>query len=229
MAGWNGPNVIARPETSSKSRIAAVTRASAAGQPVRTRRTGVSDVCMIRPSIRSEISVCQNASPKSAAPTKGILGSRSERGIHPVARTALSHPVKLDSLDIEYLSDKSIQVDSPRNRIPTQGADGFIVNVEAPAEIFVNLPGKESYLPLVVVLVVKEPVPEQAAAGDTLDRADFDDWRLARRLTMVPEEVVCGRNIEPHNLERLSRLCRLGHNNFPIDCFYHLAGSTKSI
>ena len=75
----------------------------------------------------------------------------------------------MDVLNMEIPSHESIQVDSPRNSIPAQYADVFFLNAELPAEIFVDLPGKECDLPLIVVFVVKESIPTQAAPGDTLD------------------------------------------------------------
>jgi hypothetical protein len=84
----------------------------------------------------------------------------------------------------------------------------LVVNAELPAENFVDLPGKEGDLPLIVILVVEESVPTQAAPGDTLDGSDLDDWFFAGRSTVVPKEVVPRRNIEPKNLDHLARYFR---------------------
>lgn len=150
--GEMGQRIIATPEINSMSRTAAAVRASQIDQPRQKRwmsECSESNGCMqnrsnrlfplrpkegaSKPCSGPKNAAGQNASPKTAASVQYIFRPRSECGVHPVARTALSHPIKLDALDLEGPADESIQVDSSRNSIPAQYADVFVVNMELPA------------------------------------------------------------------------------------------------
>ncbi len=112
--------------------------------------------------------------------------------------------MKSYALDNKFAAYQSVQIDSSSDHIPAQYANLLIVNAELATKVLIYLGCKEGYLPLVVFLVVEEPISTQPASGDTLDRGRFNDWLFTRGLTVVPKEVMLCRNVEPNNLDRLN-------------------------
>src|SRR5450759_1298988 len=143
--------------------------------------------------------------PQPTVSTQGNFRLRCERGIHPVAWTAFSHPLKPDALNDECPPHESIQVDSSRDDISTKHPSVLVANVELAAEVFIDLPRKERNLSFIVVLVVEETVSTQAPPGYTLDGSNLDDRLFAGSLTMVPKEVVPWRDIEAQYLDSATR------------------------
>ena len=127
-------------------------------------------------------------------------------------------PSKLHALHVEVTTDERKEIDPGDDDIAAQDARRFLPDSKVGAESLENLRGKKCDLALVIFSIIKVAVSEQALARDTLDSFLLDQGRGSRRLAVVADEIVFGRNEDlldlhvgsvAHHLLTVARLGRL--------------------
>jgi hypothetical protein len=76
----------------------------------------------------------------------------------------------------------------------------LIGDLETTAQVLIGLPCKKRDLALVIFLVIKEAVTDEAFAGDTFGLTNRNDGMLTSTMAVTPEKVVSGRNINTNYL-----------------------------
>ena len=101
---------------------------------------------------------------------------------------------KPHSLNLEFPADKREKIDTEDDQIAAQSTGRFILDSKVCAESFENLGGEKCDLPFVIIAKIEVTIAAQAAAGDTFHFRHFQEWKVARGLAVMADEIVPGRN-----------------------------------
>ena len=173
-----------------------------------------SDLDLARP--RQKGSRDKDARPQAAAPPHDGLGPRRQRAVHPVAWTAFLSPEEPDPLELKLAPDERFETDAAGDDIPPEDRWGPPGRGQSLGNIPVGLLLEEGDLALVILLVVEESVPFDAAPGDTPKFGNLDHGVVPRRLLMVADKIVARRQEKMGQFRRIRRegrvrhLCRIG-------------------
>ena len=119
----------------------------------------------MRVNIHCKGPVRQNCRSKSASAFQRCFSALGERAVHPVARPAFFNPEKLDSLDLELLSDQPIKPLAAGNDVSSEHFRAAIPDGKPPAEIFVNFLLEKGDLALVTTPVIEIAIPLNPPPG----------------------------------------------------------------
>ena len=102
---------------------------------------------------------------------------------HPIARAALLDAGKAHALNLKLDPDQAVEIHTARELRPHRS------QIQFTRQRLDQFHGKERDLALVVGLVIKEPVPADAAPGDALDLLNGQDRMFAGRLAMMAKKL----------------------------------------
>jgi hypothetical protein len=134
-----------------------------------------------------------------------------------MTRAAFPDPRKEHALNFEFPADERIQIHTARDDIAPGDPGRFTDHAQLATNVRENLGRQEGDLPLVVFLETKETVAEQPLPRHTLHLLQLQCRMFARRLIVMTEVIVPGRDEKLLNFD----LGRVGH------CEGSLAGSEK--
>lgn len=135
----------------------------------------------------------QDARAQAAATAHPVFCTVRERAVHPVAGTAFLRAKEPYSLDLEFLADEPVQVDSSRENVAAHRRWMVTVKTQIAAQGSKHFHGEKGDLPLVVGLEIEESIPLQSATCNALDPVDLQDRVLSRRLAVMSEVIVTRR------------------------------------
>src|SRR5207244_7103994 len=102
-----------------------------------------------------------------------------------------------------------MEIDPGDDDVTAQHSRRFPSDSEVSTEPLENLRGKKCDLALVIFSMIKVAVPEQALARDTFDSFLLNQGGRSRRLAVVADEIVFGRNEDLFDLHvgRTTKTC----------------------
>lgn len=101
---------------------------------------------------------------------------------------------KFYSLNLEFPADEREKIDPGYDHVAAQDAGRFVVDSEVGAEFFENFGRQECDLALVILSKIKVAIAPQAAASHTLNLRYLFQRKAARRLAVMADEIVAGRD-----------------------------------
>ena len=118
-------------------------------------------------------------------------------------------PSKLHALNFELTTDERKEINTGDDDVAAQHAGQFLSDSEVSAEPLENLRAKKCDLTFVIFSMIKVAVPEQTFARDTFDSFLLNQRRRSRRLAVVADEIVFGRNEDLFDLHvgRTAKTC----------------------
>ena len=124
----------------------------------------------------------------------GHLGTGSETLVHPVAGLALLGPLEGDALDDEFPANPRIEINPPGQDITSESGWGQMPNCERSAYAFIYFHLKKGYLALVMILMIKVAIPQDASAFNAAHLHHLHGRTCSRWLSMMTNEVVFARD-----------------------------------
>jgi len=149
----------------------------------------------------SENPVAADLGPEPSSPLHGFLCPGSESQIHPVTGATFFLAKKEDPLEFKLNSDQLIQSRTAGDHIPAKNFRTAVPNSKARTEILIHFFLEEGDLAFVSGLVPEEPVSDDTLPGNALNLVSFDSHVIARRLFVMTEKVVPGRDEQTTNLK----------------------------
>ena len=141
----------------------------------------------------------KNTSAQPTAPLQPLLGTRTQRQVHPITRSALLHADEGNALDDEFPSDQGIQINALHKDIAACGGWLGLGQIEFATQRGEYLAGEECDLAFVILLETEEAIAANALAGHAVQTIHLHHRILARRLSVMAKEVVPGREKQMGN------------------------------
>lgn len=148
----------------------------------------------------------QDARAQAAATAHPVFRIVRERAVHPVAGTAFLRAKEPHSLDLKFLADEPVQVDSSRENVAAHRRWMVTVKTQIAAQGGKHFHGEKGDLPLVVGFEIEESIPLQSATCNALDPVDLQDRVLSRRLAVMSKIIVTRRQEQMGDMDHDERV-----------------------
>ena len=139
--------------------------------------------------------VAKNAGAQAAVTVEPRLGLFvAESVVHPITRTTFLDTLEANALDLKFLTDQRVQVQSLGDDVATCAGWMRVRETQLVAQLVEHLPRKEGDLAFVIHLVAEEPIAANALARDAFDFVLFKNRMVTGRLFVMADVVVAWRN-----------------------------------
>jgi FdhD protein len=123
--------------------------------------------------------------------------------------------VKTDPLNFKILSNQFVQIGTAGEDISPDAARAHALHLQCTTQFIKNIERKKRDLTLVIFLVIKIAIPDEAVSGDAFNRRDFDHRKLIRFPAVMPDKVVPGRNVKITDFHSVNDI--IGHRSMKAD------------
>lgn len=101
---------------------------------------------------------------------------------------------KFHSLDLEFSANERKEIGACDDHVATEDPSRFVVDAKVRTKFFENFCREKGDLAFVVFAEIEVTVAPQTATGHAFHLRNLNERKVARRLTVVADKVVAGRD-----------------------------------